>query len=518
MNQTKKLKINFVLPPSQKISGGPLAILEYANRLMDRGHVVTITTYPDNFWDGENPFPWFKFKGEILFKKCRENSGLLINISHKFRKIFPNVGIPSILKKHYKKVNLQKVGGIDLDKYSILYKEPFDFIGGQLPIWLGLIEAIPECDLNISTVWTTTFPVYLSKKGKPVYFMQHYEEIFYPFDTSYVLQRLLARSSYDLPIYKIANSSWLQKIILNKHRQAVPFSNNGIEIADFNPMKKLSAEDGIIRVVTYSRPEQWKGFVDAVQAMARIYKTYGKKIEWHVFGYLHPKLNEKNEFASYKFHSKLSFHELAKLYATADIALCTSWYESFPLPPLEAMACGTAVVTTDLGTEDYAFHEKNALVVRSRDIEGIFSSVSRLIDDEMLRKALAEEGRKTAEEFDWDTAVDRREELLYSVYNGSVDYDVLAPAKTGLYDYSGCEFERVIIAGLPEKGIFTSNENIYILNCGAKHRINSKELADRCMDRGYKYVKVDVLTSESLPMGPAIINESDIPPLKNNEI
>ena len=35
------------------------------------------------------------------------------------------------------------------------------------------------------------------------------------------------------------------------------------------------------------------------------------------------------------------------------------------------MASGTAVVTTDYGTEDYAFHEKNALVIGSRDVKAI---------------------------------------------------------------------------------------------------------------------------------------------------
>ena len=65
------LRINFVLPPSPKISGGPLAILEYANRFIDRGHSVTITTYPDSMWEGDNPFPWFDFKGTIHYKRAR---------------------------------------------------------------------------------------------------------------------------------------------------------------------------------------------------------------------------------------------------------------------------------------------------------------------------------------------------------------------------------------------------------------------------------------------------------------
>ena len=54
---------------------------------------------------------------------------------------------------------------------------------------------------------------------------------------------------------------------------------------------------------------------------------------------------------------------LAELYSSADIFLFTSYAESFGLPPLEAMACGTTVVTTDCkGNRDYAIGEYNCLI------------------------------------------------------------------------------------------------------------------------------------------------------------
>ena len=236
-------------------------------------------------------------------------------------------------------------------------------------LWPRLIQAMPDCDINIATFWSTALPVYLSGKGKPVYFMQHYEEVFFPPELEFITQRLGARSSYSLPIYKIANSSWLQKLIHERFGQNIPFSNNALAIGDFNPGPKLSDNDGKIRITTYSRPEQWKGFADAVAAMEIVGKRSFKPVEWNVFGYRHPKLPPDNLFFPYKFHPKLPLHDLAALYSASDIALCPSWYESFPLPPLEAMASGTAVVTTNLGTEDYAFDGKNAVVVDSRDIK-----------------------------------------------------------------------------------------------------------------------------------------------------
>jgi glycosyltransferase involved in cell wall biosynthesis len=266
-------------------------------------------------------------------------------------------------------------------------------------LWPRLIQAMPDCDINIATFWSTALPVYLSGKGKPVYFMQHYEEVFYPPEPEFITQRLGARSSYSLPIYKIANSSWLQKLIHERFGQNIPFSNNALAIGDFNPGPKLSDNDGKIRIITYSRPEQWKGLADAVAAMEIVGKRSFKPVEWNVFGYRHSKLPPDNLFFPYKFHPKLPFHDLAALYSASDIALCPSWYESFPLPPLEAMASGTAVVTTNLGTEDYAFDGKNAVVVDSRDIEKMAAAILRLIENPALRQRLSREGRATAEHF-----------------------------------------------------------------------------------------------------------------------
>ena len=40
-------------------------------------------------------------------------------------------------------------------------------------------------------------------------------------------------------------------------------------------------------MVTYSRPEKWKGFQDAVPAMDELMRRYPGKIEWHVYGFPH---------------------------------------------------------------------------------------------------------------------------------------------------------------------------------------------------------------------------------------
>jgi len=472
MNQP--IRINFVMPPSIKISGGPLAILEYANRFAARGHTVTVTTFPNSWWDGDDPYPWFRLDCKVHYLNDRD--------------------LPKPAKD------------------PLLRDRPFGWLATDSRLWAGLIDSMPECDVNIATHWLTTFPVFFSNKGKPVYFMQHYEELFFSMEADTMLQRLCARMSYGLPLYKVANSSWLKKLMLERFGQDVPFCNNGLIIDDFNPRPKLSEKDGVIRVVTYTGSQQWKGFADAVAAMKIVYERYAAKVEWHVFGSLHETLTERNGFASYVFHPNLSFRELAALYATSDIALCPSWYESFPLPPLEAMASGTAAITTEYGTEDYAIHEKNALVVRSRDAKGMAEAVCRLIEDADLRAQLAVEGRKTAEGLNWDVAVEKREKILLDIVNETHGYDILRSAAVGLREESGAVFEEAPSDVPDMTGLYWDRGALCLMHNRSRHHINSSDLAPELLDRGFPYIQPTVLDIERTPMGRPYSVISDLPP------
>lgn len=538
MNKNK-LKINFVLPPSPKITGGPLAILEYANRLIDKGHQVSITTYPDSFFETKSPFPWFDFKGEIYYAKFGEKESKrpdsFKSDIFRYAKIFlRNFKDIQTLKKSTKdymtnlnaentKVFLESLisnnklnsiaglfmsigGNLDIKTHMNFEGLFYDFLASMY-----VMDSIPECDLNIATYWVTSFPVYMSGKGKPVYFMQHYEELFFPNEKSFILHRLLCRMSYGLPMYKVANSSWLQKVIDDKFGQVVPFSNNAIELSDFNPKEKKSLKDGITRIITYSRPEDWKGFGDAVEAMKIIKQKYGEKVEWNVFGYLHNDILPNNDYANYKFNPKLSFKELSDLYAISDIALCPSWYESFPLPPLEAMASGTAVITTKYGTEDYAFDNENALTINSRDIPKMVESLMLLIEDNNLRSRLAENGRKTAEKYTWDNAVNKREEILLDIHNNKSEYDIFKSSKLGFCDSFGVEFEKMPRDINIKDGQLIKNQNgdIFLIENGAKRHIVHANLIEELSLKWDDIISVNSLVNFRIPHGSPIFKKSD---------
>ena len=88
-----------------------------------------------------------------------------------------------------------------------------------------------------------------------------------------------------------------------------------------------------------------------------------------------------------------------------------SLYEGFGLPPLEAMACGTPVVTSDVSSLPEVVGDA-ALLVDPLDVDGLAGAIRRLWDDEALRRDLRARGLARAREFSWE----RTARLTLEVY------------------------------------------------------------------------------------------------------
>ncbi len=96
--------------------------------------------------------------------------------------------------------------------------------------------------------------------------------------------------------------------------------------------------------------------------------------------------------------------ELPRLYAQADVFLFASLHEGFGIPPLESMACGTAVVTSCVTAMPEVCGDA-AWFVEPTDVERIFEATRRLLTEPELREDFVLRGRQRARQFTWrDTA------------------------------------------------------------------------------------------------------------------
>lgn len=118
--------------------------------------------------------------------------------------------------------------------------------------------------------------------------------------------------------------------------------------------------------------------------------------------------------ALFDFHyGYLTGEDYPRMYRQTDILVFPSQYEGFPAIPLEAMASGCAVATTLVsGVDEYALHEQNCMVCSPVDIDGMVHNVRRLISDVRLRDTLRDNGVATARRYTWEKATDRLEAFL----------------------------------------------------------------------------------------------------------
>ena len=96
--------------------------------------------------------------------------------------------------------------------------------------------------------------------------------------------------------------------------------------------------------------------------------------------------------------------------------LSTSEFEGFGMAPLEAMACGVPVVTTDSGGVTEVVSESCARVAPVGDVEALAGHVAEIVKDPALGRAMGAAGRRRAEEsFDVDRVVPLYESLYKRV-------------------------------------------------------------------------------------------------------
>jgi len=96
--------------------------------------------------------------------------------------------------------------------------------------------------------------------------------------------------------------------------------------------------------------------------------------------------------------------ELKHLYQNATLLAFPSLWEGFGLPILEAMACGTPVITSRVSSMPEVAGEA-ALFVDPLSVEEIEDAMDRILADSSLRQRLVAEGLERVQRFTWDRAV-----------------------------------------------------------------------------------------------------------------
>jgi glycosyltransferase involved in cell wall biosynthesis len=99
-------------------------------------------------------------------------------------------------------------------------------------------------------------------------------------------------------------------------------------------------------------------------------------------------------------------NDMPEVYRNLDIVVLTSLWEGLPCVFSEAMAGGLPIVATNVdGAREAIVHGENGFLHEPRDIDGMASSVAKLLNDHELRQTMGRSGKSRVMEFDISTSM-----------------------------------------------------------------------------------------------------------------
>ena len=104
--------------------------------------------------------------------------------------------------------------------------------------------------------------------------------------------------------------------------------------------------------------------------------------------------------------------ELRAIYQQMAIFLMPSIHESFGLVAAEAMACGATLLATETGFAAKLKHGEEAWIIPRPEADELAEGVNTLVEDELLRLRIAQNGYNRVQELQWEPAI-RELETLY---------------------------------------------------------------------------------------------------------
>ena len=107
-----------------------------------------------------------------------------------------------------------------------------------------------------------------------------------------------------------------------------------------------------------------------------------------------------------RFLGFLPIETLRIFYRSAAAFVFPSLYEGFGLPPLEAMAQGTPVITSNVSSLPEVVGDA-AVLVNPENVFDIARGIREALTDDALRRSLEQRGRRRAASFSWDRTTDR---------------------------------------------------------------------------------------------------------------
>jgi glycosyltransferase involved in cell wall biosynthesis len=127
-------------------------------------------------------------------------------------------------------------------------------------------------------------------------------------------------------------------------------------------------------------------------------------------------IDELNLKKDVKFVEYVPERNMPIFYNSADLFVFPSIYEGFGLPPLEAMACGLPVVTSNAASLPEVVGDAG-IMRNPRDVDGFANAMYEILTDDGLREELIKKSLRRAKLFTWEKTAAETLRIYKEVYN-----------------------------------------------------------------------------------------------------
>ncbi len=351
------MRVTFLLPgPARIPMGGVKVVVEYARRLVARGHTVSV------------------------LGTARPGDGLR-----------------------------DRLFGAAIDARDRLHgvpREPYyraeGVATGTLPS--PAARHVPDADVVIATGWQTAAWVAAlpPAKGARGYFIQNHEDYLDP----------RASATWALPMGIFTCARWLADAVRAAGHPALGHLPNAVDPDEFGLDRPLAGRAPRVLWLYHRLPS--KGPDEGQAAIARI-RAARPDAQVDVFCARPP----AHRFPDgVRVHVRPDHATLRRLYNEAAVFLHPSHVEGWPLPPMEAMACGAAVIAAaNDGVREYLDATCGRLVPLG-DAGALADAALALLANDAERVRLAEAARERVAGFSWDDSTTRLEGFLDRIAGG----------------------------------------------------------------------------------------------------
>ncbi|HXN90705.1 MAG TPA: glycosyltransferase [Candidatus Sulfotelmatobacter sp.] len=205
----------------------------------------------------------------------------------------------------------------------------------------------------------------------------------------------------------------------------------GVDLSMFQPIDRTEARRKIGyrtgRLLLFvGRLERLKGVDVAIRALSLLRDRSHDDVRLLILGEDSRRSDEESEKERLKaiaaaegvqdrvdFLGSVAHHELPFFYSAADVCVMPSYSESFGLVGLEAQACGTPVVGSDVtGLRSVVRDEVSGYLVAGHNPAAYAEKIGRLLENPEQAQQMGRRGRLLAQRFSWGRTADRLHQLF----------------------------------------------------------------------------------------------------------